>query len=88
MEHYGPVMLAGRYEVLKKIGAGGMANVYKARDTKLDRYVAIKICAKNISQKRNFWSVSAQKRGLWRYCPTLILWVCMMWAQKMGCPFW
>src|SRR5256885_2436247 len=33
----------GPYEVIAAIGAGGMGEVYKARDTRLDRLVAIKI---------------------------------------------
>ena len=33
----------GAYEVLSPIGAGGMGEVYKARDTRLERYVAIKV---------------------------------------------
>jgi serine/threonine protein kinase len=33
----------GPYEILSQIGAGGMGEVYRARDTKLDRDVAIKV---------------------------------------------
>ena len=33
----------GPYEILSPIGAGGMGEVYKTRDTKLDREVAIKV---------------------------------------------
>src|ERR1700693_994947 len=33
----------GPYEILSAIGAGGMGEVYRARDTRLDRTVAIKI---------------------------------------------
>src|SRR5687767_2822489 len=39
----GPGTRVGPYEVLGAIGAGGMGEVYRARDTRLDRDVAIKV---------------------------------------------
>jgi serine/threonine protein kinase len=39
----------GPYEILAAIGAGGMGEVYRARDTRLDRCVAIKILAPEVS---------------------------------------
>src|SRR5947209_12226360 len=38
-----PRLVAGRYEVERLVGAGGMAEVYLARDTRLDRPVALKL---------------------------------------------
>jgi len=39
----------GPYEILAPIGAGGMGEVYRARDTRLDRTVAIKILPAHLS---------------------------------------
>ena len=36
------ITLGNRYDMLEKIGTGGMATVYKAKDTLLNRYVAKK----------------------------------------------
>lgn len=35
--------IAGRYRVVRQVGSGGMAQVYRAYDLKLDRYVAVKV---------------------------------------------
>ncbi|MGC4020014.1 MAG: Stk1 family PASTA domain-containing Ser/Thr kinase [Muricomes sp.] len=37
------IFLGKRYEILSRIGSGGMADVYKGKDHKLNRYVAIKV---------------------------------------------
>ena len=37
------VILGKRYEILGRVGSGGMADVYKGKDHKLNRYVAIKV---------------------------------------------
>jgi serine/threonine protein kinase/Flp pilus assembly protein TadD len=39
----------GPYQVLSQIGTGGMGEVYLARDTKLDRHVAVKLLAANVA---------------------------------------
>ncbi len=42
------VILSERYEIIERIGTGGMADVYRAIDHKLNRYVAIKVLKKRI----------------------------------------
>ncbi len=46
--------LMNRYEILQAIGAGGMAEVYKARDTALSRLVAVKVLRQEFSTDEKF----------------------------------
>ena len=41
----------GPYEIIALIGAGGMGEVYKARDTRLHRDIAIKVCAARFNER-------------------------------------
>ena len=43
----------GRYEIRSKIGAGGMGEVYLAKDTKLDRRVALKILPADLAANQD-----------------------------------
>lgn len=46
--------LGGRYEIISRIGGGGMAVVYKAKDLLLYRYVAIKVLNESLSNDSEF----------------------------------
>ena len=50
------MMIGDRYEVLEKIGTGGMSDVYKAKCHKLNRFVAIKVLKQEFSENANFVS--------------------------------
>lgn len=50
------MMIGDRYEILEKIGTGGMSDVYKAKDHKLNRYVAVKVLKQEFSENANFVS--------------------------------
>lgn len=48
------MLVSGRYEIIDKVGSGGMADVYKAKDQRLNRYVAIKVLKPEYSSDKNF----------------------------------
>ncbi len=50
------MMIGDRYEILEKIGTGGMSDVYKGKDHKLNRFVAIKVLKQEFSENANFVS--------------------------------
>jgi len=48
------VIIGNRYEIMGRIGTGGMADVYKAVDRVLNRYVAVKILKREFREDENF----------------------------------
>ncbi|MCD7957787.1 MAG: Stk1 family PASTA domain-containing Ser/Thr kinase [Lachnospiraceae bacterium] len=50
------MFIQNRYEVISRIGSGGMADVYKAKDHKLNRFVAVKVLKKEFREDKVFIS--------------------------------
>ena len=50
------MFIADRYEIIDKVGSGGMSDVYKALDHKLNRYVAVKVLKDEFSEDKSFVS--------------------------------
>lgn len=48
------MFISDRYEIIDKVGSGGMADVYKARCHRLNRYVAIKVLKPEFSNDKSF----------------------------------
>ena len=48
------IYIADRYEIVGKVGTGGMADVYKAKDHTLGRFVGIKVLKQEFSEDVNF----------------------------------
>jgi len=48
------MFISDRYEIIDKVGSGGMADVYKARDQRLSRFVAIKVLKPEYSSDKSF----------------------------------
>lgn len=50
------MFIQNRYEIIARIGSGGMADVYKAKDHKLNRFVAVKVLKKEFGDDKVFIS--------------------------------
>ena len=48
------MFLGDRYEILEKIGSGGMSDVYRAKDHRLNRDVAVKVLKQEFNSDRTF----------------------------------
>ncbi len=56
------VIIGERYEVVSRIGSGGMADVYKAKDHKLNRFVAMKVLKPEFSANKKILSVNFREK--------------------------
>lgn len=54
MDNIQPGQMLGSYRIINQIGRGGMANVYKAYQPSIDRYVAIKVLPSQLAESKQF----------------------------------
>lgn len=77
----------GPYEITSPLGAGGMGEVYRARDIRLDRAVAIKILPTHLSSNSD--SKTRFEREARHFFPQSSLHLSStILAHKMGLPIW
>ena len=79
----------GPYEILAALGSGGMGEVYKARDTRLDRTVAIKVLPEALAADPQFRErFDRDARAISRQVPCRVLGSCALMTsmETMSCP--
>jgi serine/threonine protein kinase len=72
----------GPYEIVQAIGLGGMGEVYRARDSRLNRDVAIKVLPEHLIRDAEALAQFAREAKRWRRCRTPIFWCFTMLVRR------